>query len=108
MSEESVTTSATPAHGHTPGLNYINNAKIQVKFDGSCLKQDYEYFYHINVVNLFVYPWLIDLNTDFILKDFSFGAVKPIKISMNILMNILILDMILDSVHKRFFILFLM
>ena len=39
LSEESITTPATPGSELAPRLNYINNAKIQEKIDGSCLKQ---------------------------------------------------------------------
>ena len=38
LSIESIKPPATSNNSLNPGLNYINNAKIQVQFDGSCLK----------------------------------------------------------------------
>ena len=80
MSQEIITIPATLGNGLAPKLNYINNAKIQVKFEDSCLKQDKISFTLGNVVNyLTVYElgiWSRDLSTDFTLKCFLFGAVK--------------------------------
>ena len=68
LSEESIITPATPGNGLAPRLIYINNAKIRVKFDGSCLKEDKVSFTRGNVINFFtVYELNIgldELNTD--------------------------------------------
>ena len=57
-----------------------HNSKMSVKFQGSCLKQDKVIFIPCTVVNLLiVYElnwWSQDLNTDFTLKDYLFGAVN--------------------------------
>ena len=54
MSEESVTTPTTSSYGLAPRQNYIDNAKTQVKFDGSWLEQDIVSFTHENIVNFFI------------------------------------------------------
>ena len=80
MLEESIKTPATPVNSLALRLNYVNNAKIRVKFDSSCLKQDKVSFTHGNSVNVLIvyelYMWSRDLNTDFTLKFCLFGAVK--------------------------------
>ena len=40
MSEEDIAAPATPGNDLAPRICYINNATIQVKLNGSCLKQD--------------------------------------------------------------------
>ena len=84
--------------------SYINNCKISSKFEGNCLKQDKESFTYGNVVNFFNFyeldTWLRDLNADFTLKDYLFGAVK---LRMQILINILILDVLSRSIDVHFF-----
>ena len=62
----------------------MNNARLRLKFKGSCLKQeDKALFTPNNVVNLFIAykldRWSRELNTDFTLKDCLFGAVKLTK-----------------------------
>ena len=46
---------ATPINSQPLRLNYVNNAKIRVKFDSSCLKQGKISFTHGNVVNFFIF-----------------------------------------------------
>ena len=81
--EQSITIPATPSNDIAPRLNYINNAKVQVKFDGSCLKRDKVSFNHWNVVKFFIvyelHIWSYDKNTDLTLKDCLFGAAKQTK-----------------------------
>ena len=82
LSEKSITTPATPSNGLAPRLNRINNAKVQVKFDGSCLGRDKVSF---NWKCSIVYLQLLS---------------KP---RILILINILVLDMVLDSIHSHIF-----
>ena len=46
LSDESRKLPATSDNSLNPRTNYIDNAKIQVKFDGSCLKLDKVTFTH--------------------------------------------------------------
>ena len=71
-----------------PKLIWMNNSKIRLSLSSkirlSCLKQkDKAAFTPNNVVNLFIVyqldRWSRDLNTDFTLKNCSFGAVKLTK-----------------------------
>ena len=69
--------------GYPPKLIW-NGSRITLKFEGSCLRQeDKAPFTPNNIVNLFMVfaldRWSRDLNTDFILKDCLFGAVKITK-----------------------------
>ena len=62
----------------------MNNARLRLKFKGSCLKQeDKAPFTPNSVVNLFIVyeldRWSRYLSNDFNLKDCLFGAVKPNK-----------------------------
>ena len=80
LSEESITTLATPSNIVVPRLSYLNNAKV--KLDGSCLKQDKVSSTYGNVVTFFVYKlhiWPSDLHTESTLKYCLFGAVKVTK-----------------------------
>ena len=66
----------------TQKLTCNHNSKIAVKIEGNCLNQDKTSFTHRNVVNFFVYEldiWSHDLRTEFILKDYLFGAFKLTK-----------------------------
>ena len=60
------------------------NFQIKLKVKGSCLKQEETAVFNLkNVVNLFIVyeldTRLTDINTDFTLNIFLFGAVKPTK-----------------------------
>ena len=62
----------------------MNESRIRLKFEGSCLKQKNKAsFIPKNVVNLFIVyeldTWLQDLNAKFTLKDCFFGNVKITK-----------------------------
>ena len=80
LSEESITTPATPGYELAPRLNYINNAKIQEKIDGSCLKQA-RLSYTRGSNKLFYCFWIRYMVIWFIwsLKYCLFGAVKLTK-----------------------------
>ena len=85
LSDESVTNPAAPGKGLPPRLNYITNAKIQVTFIGSSLKQYKASFTHGNIVNVsLIYEldiWSYDLSNDLTQKDCLFVAVK---LTMNV------------------------
>ena len=91
LSEQSILTLAISPNGLAPTMNYINNATIWVKIDGSYLKQDKVLFTHGNVVTFFVYELHIAY-----LELLSW-------LTMLILINILILDMTVDLIHDHFF-----
>ena len=68
----------------SPKLAWMNNSRIRLKFEGSCLKQeDTAPFSPNDIANLFtVYEldsWPSHLNTDFALDDYLFGFAKLIK-----------------------------
>ena len=62
----------------------MNNSRIRLRFEGSCLKQEHTPpFTPSNVVNLFIVyeldSWLSNLNTNFTLGGCLFGWVKLTK-----------------------------
>ena len=61
-------------------LVWMNNSRIRLEFEGSCLKQDKAHFTPNNVVHLYiVYElniWSQELNAEFTLKHCLFRAVK--------------------------------
>ena len=62
-------------------MTYYDN-KIKIKFTGSCLKQTTHYYYHRNVVNIYIVYELGasgSNNSDPTLKNCLFGAVTLIK-----------------------------
>ena len=79
MLNETIRSPTTSNNSLSPKLKWCNS-KIKVKFKGSYLKQDKVTFTPNNLTNLFtVYEldrWSQDLNADFTLKDYLFGAVK--------------------------------
>ena len=82
MPDESIKPPTTSNNGIVPVLNYINT-KIQVKFDGSCLKQKKVIFHHKTVVNIYVVHdinlWRFKESCYFTLENYLFGAVKLTK-----------------------------
>ena len=67
-----------------PKLVWMNNSRIRLKFEGSCLKQEEKApLTPDNVVNLFtaynLYTSLGDFNNDFTLRDCLFESVKLTK-----------------------------
>ena len=67
----------------TPSLNYFN-IKIQIKFDGSCLKQEKVTFYDIKVVNIYI-VYEMNLCLLAVGKDFALGnsLLGPVKLTKN-------------------------
>ena len=60
LSDESIKPPPTSNNSICPGINYIDNAKIRVKVDGSCLKQENMTFTHKKVFNIYLFKkWLI-------------------------------------------------
>ena len=82
MCHENIKSLTAPNNSHSPTLNYIN-AKIRVKFDGSCLKQDKLTYTHKAVVNIYIMYeinlWQFKRNADFTLGNSLFGAAKLTK-----------------------------
>ena len=80
MSDESIKPPSTPDNSLNPGINYIDNAKIRARFDGSCLKQVKLTFAHKKVVNIYIVYQrnlrLFTVGEDFVLENSLFGAVK--------------------------------
>ena len=76
LSEESIITLVNPSNGLASRLNPISNAKIWVKFDFSCLKQDIVFLTHETVAIILFFCKLDigprDLNSDFLLAVFIF------------------------------------
>ena len=76
LSEESIITLVNPSNGLASRLNPISNAKIWVKFDFSCLKQDIVFLTHETVAIILFFNKLDigphDLHSDFILVAFRF------------------------------------
>ena len=80
MSEESTKPPVKSDNSPNQGINYTNNAKIRVKFDGNCLEQEkviftYKTMLHFHTVceiNL----WPLNQDCKFPFSNFLFGAVK--------------------------------
>ena len=79
-SDESIKSPSTSNNNLNPEINLSDNAKTQLKFDGSCLKQDKFTFNHNGVVNIYiVYEinlWPIKWNSSFMLKILCLGLLK--------------------------------
>ena len=79
IAEESIENPSTPDNVFAPKTN-TGHLLSKVKFNGYCLKQDSMSFLQKNVVNLYIIYkldiWSRDLNTDFTLGNYLFGAVK--------------------------------
>ena len=79
IAEESIENPSTPDNVFAPKTN-TGHLLSKVKFNGYCLKQDSMSFLQKNVVNLYIIYkldiWSRDLNTDFTLGSYLFGAVK--------------------------------
>ena len=56
-----------------PGINQIDKAKIRVKFDGSCLKQEKVTFNHRKLYEINL--WLYTQDANFALGNSLLGAV---------------------------------
>ena len=75
----------TASHSISPKLVlvWINNSRIRLEFNRSCLKKDKVTFTPSNLVKLFIFyeldTWSLNLNAGFTLKDCWFGSVKLIN-----------------------------
>ena len=83
MSNGSIKSRSTSNDSLNPEINYIDNAKIQVKLHGCCLKHEKLIFTHKKVVNiLIVYQinlWPFTIGKGFALGHSLFGAVTLTK-----------------------------
>ena len=84
VSPKKIKPPAVSDHSLVPRLNYVNNyAKIQVKFHGSCLKEEKVTFNYKVIINLYiVYKmnlWPFDLDNKFTLLNFLLVAEKLAK-----------------------------
>ena len=81
FSSESIKTPGISGSSLSPGMLF-SGTKLQVKFDGSCLKQEKKNT-NITMVNLHnVYEinlWPYNIGTDFTLENSLFEAVKLTK-----------------------------
>ena len=75
FSEESIITLVNPSNGLALRLNPINNAKIWVKFDFSCLKQDIVFLTHEAVV-IILFFYKLDLGSRDLRSDFTLRALR--------------------------------
>ena len=48
LSDENIKPPSITNNSLNPGINYFDNARIWVKFEGNCLKQEQVIFTHIN------------------------------------------------------------
>ena len=84
--DESIKPPSTSDDSLNPVTGYINNAKIQVQFDGYCLKQDKATFIPKAALSFYFIKLL-------------FLFIKATKIL--ILISILNPDMVLDLIHEE-------
>ena len=83
LSDKSTKPPATSNNSIDLALNYILNyinTKLQVKFDGSCLKQGRVTFTHKKVINIYIIYeislWSYTQSANFTLGNYLFGAVE--------------------------------
>ena len=103
LSDQSIKLPTTFDNSLTPKLNHYD-AKIRVKFTGSCLKQPNITYNHGNVENIYIVYELGASSSHFddsAIKNCLFGAVTLKKTL--ILINIDILDMELDLIEEEVF-----
>ena len=83
MSKESITPPCTTGEGFYPEIIGLHGSKYELKFKEMCLKQNIVSFLHKDIVNLYATyklgAWSEDLNTDFTLGNWLYGAVKLTK-----------------------------
>ena len=81
MSDEKINSITTSNYSITPEFSYCSN-KIRVKFNGSCLKQDYITCTHGKIVNIYI---LYEISKNFNISSYPtlenclFGAVSLTK-----------------------------
>ena len=87
-------------------MTIFDGAKIEVKFDGVCLKSEQTTFHHGNIGNVCITNKINlssnDPDSKFKLLNSSFGAVKLTK-KIQILISILILNMALNLMYVELF-----
>ena len=80
LSDESIKLPLMCENSLNPGINYIDNAKIWVKFDRSCLKQEKVTLAHKQMVNIYIVfvinLWPLNVGKDFLLANSLFGAIN--------------------------------
>ena len=69
LSDENIKLPSISNNSLNPWISYIVNAKMWVKFDGSCLKQEKVAFTHKQVVNIYI-VFVKHLSPFIIGKDF--------------------------------------
>ena len=85
MSDESIKPPSSSGNSLNPGIDYVDKSKIkmQVKFDGNCLKQEKVASTHKQVANIYIFYeinlWPFNVGQDLILVNCLFGAVKFTK-----------------------------
>ena len=93
LSGENIKPPSTSNNSFNLGINYTDSTKIQVKFDGTCLKQEKLMFTHKKLVNMDI---LYEIN----LLPFTVGKLT---IKLTILINIHILAVVLDLMQVEVF-----
>ena len=81
IADESIKPLTTFDNSLNPKINYFDNARIRVKCDGNCLKQEKLAFAHKKVNISIVYEinlWPFTGGQDFTLGNSLFGAVKSL------------------------------
>ena len=83
LSGESVKAPTTSNNSINIIQDYIGTPKIQVKFDGSCLKQEKLTFTHKTIINFYIVYEInlrpLNLDSKFALLNFLFDAVTLTK-----------------------------
>ena len=83
LSDEKINSIKTTDNGLTPYLDYYDIAKIRVKFNGDCLKQDHPtLLFHDEIINFYiVYEITCNFNASSYptLENCLFGMVKLTK-----------------------------
>ena len=79
MSDKSTKPPAISNNSIDLALNYVNT-KLQVKFDGSCLKQGRVTFTHKKVINIYIIYeislWSYTQNANFTFRNYLFGDIE--------------------------------
>ena len=82
LSDERINSIKTSDYGITPYLSYYSTNKMRVNFDGGCLKQEPDSFFHGGIVNIYI---VYETNQNINISDYPtlenclFGAVKLTK-----------------------------
>ena len=85
MSDEAIKSPITSDNSLAPGIDYFDNSKIEVKFDGSCLRQVKVTFAYRKIVNIYIVEeisfWIFRRDANFSLANASalFGSGKLTK-----------------------------